>query len=256
MVNQAVKSAERALEVIEALTQAPRGLTFTELCGELGLPKSSAHGLLATMVAHGFLQVDDVTRRYMLGIRVWEAGQAYLATADLERVARPAMETIRDELNEIVQLAILDGTENVYVAKVDPDQALTLASRVGARIPAHTTALGKALLAGLDDAELRRRYDGQTFTRFTDTTIGSADELVTELTSVRRNGYAIDRGEYTPGVFCVGVPVHDHTGAVRAGMSVSVPEVRMSAALRRRMIDTLRRHGGEVSARLGYRPAP
>ncbi|MEQ4716576.1 IclR family transcriptional regulator [Nonomuraea sp. B19D2] len=249
-----VKSAERALEIIEVLTQRHRGMTFAEICTVLDLPKSSAHGLLGTMVGRGFVAFDETARRYSLGVRVWEAGQAYLATVDLERAALPIMEGIRDELNEIVQLAILDGIDNLYVAKVDPDQALMLASRVGARIPAHTTALGKALLAGLDDAEVRRRFEGVAFTRFTDHTIGSIEELVTELTSVRRLGYATDRGEYTPGIFCVGVPVRDHTGRVRAGMSVSVPEVRLSPALRRRMLDTLVRNCAELSSRLGYRP--
>ncbi|WP_268961274.1 IclR family transcriptional regulator [Nonomuraea cypriaca] len=249
-----VKSAGRALEVIELLTRRPRGLSFTEICEELELPKSSGHGLLATMVRRGFLRLDDAGRRYTLGIRVWEAGQAYLWAIDLERAAKPIMEAIRDDLNEVVQLAVLDGTDNVYVAKVDPDQALVLASRVGARIPAHTTALGKVLLAGLEEAELRRRFEGREFVRFTRTTIASLADLEVELAGVRRGGHAIDQGEYTAGVFCVGVPVRDHNGGVRAGMSVSVPEVRLTPALRRRMLHALEKGAGELSAHLGYRP--
>src|SRR5690606_10655846 len=110
-------------------------------------------------------------------------------------------------LNETVQLSILDGTHNVYVAKFEAEHHLMLVSQVGSRLPAHATGLGKALLSGLDESELEQLYNRTNLERFTSRTITSLTELSAELELVRRRGYATDNGEYTIGVYCVAVPV-------------------------------------------------
>jgi len=250
---ESVKSAERVLEVLALLTDRPQGLTFQEVRDALGLPKSSAHALLQTMTARDFLTLDPRTRRYTVGLRTWQAGQAYLAAVDLEHTSLPYLEAVRDVLDETVQLAVLDGTDNVYIAKVDSGQALVLASRVGVRLPAYTTGLGKALLSGLDDAEVRRRFEGLDFAQYTPRTVADVETLLTELATARTRGYATDRGEYTTGVSCVAVPVRDHTQGVCAAMSVSVPEVRMTAERRRLARAELSRQADALSWALGYR---
>ncbi|WP_046470881.1 IclR family transcriptional regulator [Allosalinactinospora lopnorensis] len=249
---QSVKSAERALEILELLTREPNGLTFGDICAELDLPKSSAHALLTTMLGRSFLGFDEAERRYTLGVRVWEAGQGYLAAADLQRISRPYMEAVRDQVNEIVQLAVLDGTDSLYVGKVEADQTLVLVSHVGSRLPAYATGVGKVLLADLDDDRIRARFREVEFQRFTPRTLQGLDRLLTELAAVRRRGYATDNGEYTPGVFCVAVPVRDHTGTVRAAMSVSIPDVRASAEVRRRVHTVLDGQAARLSERLGH----
>lgn len=248
----AVKSALRALLIIELLTDERQGLTFAAIGQRLGLPKSSVHGLLTTMVERGHLQLDPATRHYRLGIRIWEAGQAYARSFDLPSLARPFMEAARDALNETVQLAVLDGLENIYVAKVEADQRLVLASHVGGRLPAYATGLGKVLLAGLPDDELDRRLDGVTLERFTDATTTDPDELRALLAEVRARGFAQDVGEYTAGVSCIAVPVHDHRGAVIAAMSVSVPHVRFGLESRERMIAVLPEQARGLSRALGF----
>lgn len=251
-MSEAVKSAERVLRVIDALTASSSGLTFAQLCDSLSLPKSSAHGLLKTMIDGGYLFLG-ADRCYRLGIRVWEAGQAYSRMFDLPTTAKPFLLAARDALNETVQLAILDGHENVYVAKEDGNQRLTLVSHVGGRLPAYATALGKVLLAGLSDQELARRLTGVSFQRFTSTTITSKARLADELAMIRRNGYAIDNAEYTPGVHCVAAPVRDHTGVTVAAMSVSVPEVRNDPNSRQRILEVLQHEAAGLSKQLGYR---
>lgn len=249
-----VKSADRALELLEALAARPRGLTFSEVCEGLSLPKSSGHALLATMTKRRFVEFDEPRRRYQLGIRTWETGQSYLVATDLERMALPHMKAVRDEVNEVVHLAILDGVENVYVARVEADQQIVLASRVGARLPAYATGVGKALLSGLSDDEVRARFAGVVFERFSPKTLRGAQELIGELAAVRRQGFAVDRGEHTTGVHCVAVPVRDHTGGVRAALSISAPAVRMPAARRPAMVGILVRHAAQLSAVLGSPP--
>lgn len=247
-----VKSADRTLAILELLTAFPDGLTLTEIQHELELPKSSTYTLLTTMTARGFLEQDD-RRRFRVGIRLWQAGQAYVAATDFEKVAMPFMESVRDALNETVQLATLDGVDNVYIGKVDSDQALRLDSRVGIRLPAYATGLGKAMLSLLGDDEIAERFDAVEFTPFTSTTITSLDDLLARIADVRARGYAEDDGEYTPGVFCIAVPIRATTGRLTA-MSVSVPEVRKTPELTERTIASLTAATESLSARFGYQP--
>lgn len=255
-MNAVVKSADRTLAILDLLTVHRDGLTLTEIQRELEFPKSSTYVLLMTMANRGFLEQDPDNRRFRVGIRLWQAGQSYVAVTDLERVALPYMETLRDALNETVQLATLDGTDNVYVAKVDPDQQLRLASRVGVRLPAYATGIGKALLSQLEDAEVRRRFEEVRFVRYTPQTITSVGKLIAALHEIRTAGYATDNSEYTPGVFCVAAPLHGQHSGARAAISVSIPEVRKTPTLIERTIADVRTTAEQLSQRMGYRPDP
>jgi IclR family transcriptional regulator, KDG regulon repressor len=251
----AVKSALRVLQIIELLTHHDSGLTFIELRERMGLPKSSLHGLLRTMRERGHLAYDEAERRYRLGVRYWEAGQAFMRGTDLTRLSKPYLEAASELLGETVQLAILDGLDNVYIAKVESDQPLRLVSHVGSRLPAHATGLGKVLLAHLDEDELRRRLKGAKLARFTDRTIADKEALLAHLAEARERGCAFDEGEYTPGVFCAAVPVRDHRDVVIAAMSCSVPEVRVSPEVVERMVSVLSTQARALSEALGA-PGP
>jgi DNA-binding IclR family transcriptional regulator len=250
-----VKSAERALAILGLLTRMERPLTFREIEESLRYPRSSLHGLLHTLLDGGWLEFDETSRAYALGIRTWEAGNAYLRATSLAKRALPYMSRVRDALDETVQLALLDGRHNVYVAKADGTQRLVLASEVGRRLEAHATGLGKALLAGLPPAELDRRLAGVTLERVAPNTITDLAALKRELERTRRRGYALDNEEYTLGVRCIAVPVHDHTGEVIAAMSVSVPKVRFDARRRLQALVLLQKAAADLSLALGYRPA-
>ena len=245
-----VKSADRVLQVFELLTDAPDGLLLAEIQRALGLPKSSAHALVSTMAGRGFIEQDPHSRRYAVGIRLWQAGRSYLTASSLENLALPYMSQIRADLNETVQLATLDGTDNVYLAKVDPDHQLRLASHVGARLPAYATGIGKALLSLLPDEEIKRRFADTAFTAFTPQTHSSLDDLLAVIRHVRTTGHAEDHGEYTTGVFCVAMPLKNSPDHRLAALSVSVPEVRKAPDLVDRALESLRRATTEISQRL------
>ena len=240
------------LAILELLADRERSLTFGQLADALGYPRSSLHGLLHTMLGRGWLELDDTTRRYTLGIRVWQAGNSYLRAMDLAQRARPFLERVRDALDETVQLSVLEGRHNVYIAKEEGTQRLVLASEVGRRLEAHATGLGKVLLAGLPDEALADRIADAELAEFTPNTITSLAELTSEIGIVRRQGYAEDHEEYTIGVRCVAVPVRDHAGTVVAAMSVSVPTVRFNRLLRQRMLDLLFDAANGLSRALGY----
>lgn len=248
-----VKSALRVLLLIELLTEHPRGLTFPEIRNALDLPKSSLHGLLKVTTERGHLVFEESHRTYRLGVRFLEAGQAFFAGSDLREQAIPAMERIRDRINETVQLAVLDGRENVYVAKVPTAQALQLVSEVGSRLPAHATGLGKVLLAYLDEAEFERRFEGLELEQFTPRTASSIDELRAECEQIRRDGYGIDDGEYTEGVYCVAVPVFGPGAEPLAAMSVSIPSIRLKESTRDEVQQLLLTESRRLSRRLGHR---
>jgi DNA-binding IclR family transcriptional regulator len=248
-----VKSAIRALEIINLLTKYAHGLSFVEVQERMQWPRSSVFNLLRTMVEAGHLEFDEQDRHYRIGIRLWEAGQAYTRARDLARIARPYLEAARLALNETVQLAVLEGMENVYIAKVDSDHHLKLVSEIGSRLPAYATGLGKALLAGLDPEELAQRLARLELTAFTSRTVTDKQKLTAELRRIMVDGYAIDRGEFTVGVFCLAVAIRDASGHVVGAMSSSVPEVRVTDKLRAAMQEVLTDQAARLSKELGYR---
>jgi IclR family KDG regulon transcriptional repressor len=232
-----VKSALRVLLLIELLTEEPDGLTF-------------AHALLLTMRERDHLKLDQ-QGRYRLGIRIWQAGQACMQVFDIATAARPHLQAVRDELRETVQLAVLDGIENVYLAKEDSDQRLVLQSRVGVRLPAYATGLGKVLLSGLSDDEVLARLSATDIQTFTPNTITKPSKLLAQLRKIRQQGYGMDYGEHTQGVICVAVPVKDAVGEVIAAISVSVPEIRADLEFQRRAVEVLTREAASLSFYVG-----
>jgi len=221
-----VKSASRALDIIEGLASAPDGLAFTDLARAQAIPKSSLHALLTVLTDRGYVELDPNRRTYGLGIKAWEVGQAWRAQQTIVRKALPVMERVVAAINETVQLAVLDGIENVYLAKVDCSHPVRLQSEVGKRLYAHATGLGKALLAALADDELAGRYRDRPFPHVDSAPIQTFPDLLAELAGVRARGFAVDDQEYTPGLRCVAVPVHDADHQVVAALSAAIPLMR------------------------------
>jgi DNA-binding IclR family transcriptional regulator len=223
-----VKSADRVMAVLDLV--AERGaLPFSEISEALALPKSSAHSLLRTMEARGYLSIDE-ERRYRLGSRIWELAQAFHEVDDLRTLMKPLMDEVVERTGETVQLASLDGISAVYLALSESPHPVKLTSRAGVRLPAYTSAIGKSLLASLDPEEAARRLEGAELTRLTDHTIVSMPALLTELERTRERGYGVDDEEFAIGLRCIAVPIRDLDGEVVAAISVSMPTPRYSRA--------------------------
>ncbi|WP_190818201.1 IclR family transcriptional regulator [Saccharopolyspora pogona] len=219
-----VKSADRALVILELLSRGRHRLS--DIAETLRLPLSSVHGLLGTLVHRGFAEFDQTTRTYGLGLKAWTVGQGYTGHRDIVGLALPLMERLAQETGETVQLSRLDGIENVYIAIAESPQPMKLVSAVGMRLPAHAVGLGKALLAGLSDDELERRYREVELAPFTAHTVTDPTELHAEIEQARVRGFAVDDEEYIVGCRCVAMPIRDHSGEVVAAMSVSAPTPR------------------------------
>jgi DNA-binding IclR family transcriptional regulator len=246
-----VKSAARVLDLLEVLGRHSEGMTFGMLQTAINIPKSSLHALLEVVTERGYVDFAEGTRLYTLGIRTWENSQAYLHQHDIVREAHIIMERIAGTLNETVQLSKLDGIENVYLAKADSTHPLRLQSEVGARLLAHATGLGKALLAGLPPREIEHRFHGASLPRMTANTITEWHRLVDELALTRARGFGIDNEEYTPGLFCLAVTIRDNRNEPTIAVSVSVPVLRANLAKLTQALSLLAAGSLEVAARAG-----
>ena len=246
-----VKSAERVIRVLEAISGHPPGLTFTDLQAFTDVPKSSLHALLRTLTQNGVLELDPRTRRYGPGAKLWELAMAYLQHLEVVPLAWPFLEDLRDRLDETVQMAVLDGPDVVYVAKAQSGHALQLASHVGSRLPAYATGLGKALLAGLDQAQIVKRYGAAELPSFTAHTLPTVAHLLQDLDETRRRGYARDLGEYSEDVRCLAAPVVDVEGRPVAAVSLSMSRDRFSAKREAEMAPVLMDVVRAISRRLG-----
>lgn len=250
-----VKSADRVLLLLEYLSDSPNS-TFTQIVRDLKFPNSSAHQLLLTAVQRGFVSQDDQSKRYSLGARLWEIAQTYSVADELTSLARPYMDELVRKTKETVQLSHLQGLENVYLAISESPHVMKLVSTVGSRLPAHTTGLGKTLLASLDEVELRSRLEGVTLESFTNNTITDIRKLAQELDQIRRQGFGEDIEEYVIGCRCIAMPIRDPRGIVMAALSVSVPTPRYSEHVARAAHSELAETIRQIESALNSRVAP
>lgn len=251
--NPTVKSADRALTVVEFV--AGRGsASFTEILEGLGLPRSSVHGLLNTLCAAGWLDHNSANKQYSLGLRAWQVGQLYTGHQTLANVAKPVMDRLSASLGETVQLALLDGVENVYIAISQAPGGMRLGSSVGMRLLAHATGIGKALLSMLDPGESRKRLESVALPRLTDKTVTDVEDLTALVAAAKTNGFALDDEEYLAGCRCVAVPLSSKSGGgMYAALSVTMPTARTDADWPGSILRPLVAASQEIRALLGVR---
>jgi DNA-binding IclR family transcriptional regulator len=239
-----VKSAYRALDVLEAV--AARPATLSELSRELGIPKSSLHGLVRTLTERGWITPTEGGSRLQLGLKALLIGTRFVDEDDLVSRASTTLDRLASLTGETVQQARLDGDQVVYLAKRDSTHSVRLISAVGGRLPAHATAVGKALLAARDDHTVRALLR-PPLRRLTARTLTDPDALIADLHETRRRGYAVDREEAAEGLRCFAVVVpprplrHAQAPAapVTDAVSVSVPTFRLDEDREQRLVEAL-----------------
>jgi IclR family transcriptional regulator, acetate operon repressor len=222
-----IQSVDRALYLLETIAEAGGEATLTELANRTGLNISTCHHLLATLIRRGFATKVPGRRLYALGARIFYLGHACLQV-DLPRRAQPYLEAVNQATGETVHLAALQGDSVVTLSVREARHAVRVdTGKVGKVEAPHATSVGKAILAWLPEDEIRRMLAGG-MKSFTEKTITDLPALLESLRVVRRNGYAIDREEYLPGVICVGAAIRDQAGTVIGAISASTPTMRAS----------------------------
>jgi len=246
-----LKSLRKAIRVLASFSLKEPRLPLSEIGRRAGLPLSTAHRILATLHAEGFVDRDADREQYRLGIRLLELGSIVLSTMELHREALPFIESLAHESGETVHLGVFDGAQVVSIEKMDSPHGLASNVTIGKGAPAYCTGVGKALLAfqpgAVLDAVCRQRL-----TRHTPNTITSPKRLRAELARVRASGFAIDNMEHELGVRCVAAPIRNHTGVVIASLSVSGPAARIREADIPRLAERVKEVAAKLSNQLGY----
>jgi IclR family KDG regulon transcriptional repressor len=242
----------RAVASLNAVARASDGLTLSEVARAIGEPKSTLHAVLATLVEAGLLIREETSKRYRLGPHILALAGAYARQSDLIRAFTEVARPLARELGETIQLAILQGRDVLYIGKQEGSQWVRLASEVGTRLPAHATSLGKCLLAWLPENELECLLAEGPLVALTPRTITDPEALRAELAQVRAQGFAIDRGETLPDVWCFGAPVRDAHGVVVAALSISVPVTRIGVERVEELVRAARAAADELSRQLGF----
>jgi DNA-binding IclR family transcriptional regulator len=217
-----VPAAEHALAVLRHLARQAGPVPAASVARDLRLPRSTTYHLLAVLAKDGFVVHLPEERRYGLGVTAFEIGTAYARQEPLGRLARPVLARLVDAVGHSAHLAVLHGREALYVVEERAPGRPPLVTDVGVRLPAQLTASGRAVLAGLPAAQVRALFpDATAFVDRHGTGPRSPAALRRVLVDVRRDGYATEDGEVTPGFASVAAAVHDHTGRPVAGVAVT-----------------------------------
>lgn len=223
MIQKNHRLLQSALEIMEYISKQPKGVSFKEICTITDLPKSSTHNLVQTMCNLDFLQKKENYNEYRIGLKCFEVGNAYLSTNPFYSIAKEIVENVSVRCNQTSHFGILNGHDTIYLYKFDSNQPLRIASHTGKRIPAHATAIGKALLSGLSREQLLELYKDYPLQPMTEHTITSLEQLIIQIEEVRRTKTAYESEESSPYVRCIAVPIQNRIGNVIAAISVSFP---------------------------------
>ena len=199
------RTVQRALQVLDLVANAPRGMRLSELVEALDVPKSSLFDIVSTLTAMNFLREHD--RRFFIGIKAKEAGERYGELQDLCDVAEPLLRAASERYSTFTSLVRLLGDNLEYICQYHPKDAVMVARQSSPYNILHASASGKVLLSTLDEERRQALIDSITFHRFTDRTIDSKDKLLAELDRVRQGGYALDNCEYHYLLQCVAAPI-------------------------------------------------
>jgi len=249
------RSLERGLAVIELLAAAGAPLQLAEAARRLGLHRSTAHHIMQTLVALGWLRQDDHTRCYSLSARPYQLTGRKWSVAQIGELAQPLLERLTHETGEGTSVAAWTDGIVTIAAKREHDGPVRVVQDLGGERPIYCTAVGKAIAGWLPAAEVRAALRRQPMTALTPKTITTVAAFESELRRIRSAGYAIDDEEQFEGLRCVAMPVFSHTGEVAGSMCVVGPKHRLTHQKLTAVRAPLARIARQLSEHLGHTPA-
>ena len=252
-----VQTIERVSLILDMVGQNPQGVSLGDISANLGLPKGTVHRILSSLSLYGFIRQEEKSKNYFLGLKIMDLGTLLANQLDLRRTAEPVLMTLAEKTRETVHLVVLDKGEIVYIDKIEFQQdsgGLKMASRLGARNPAHSCAVGKVLLSYQSEDALDEFIRDKGLTPRTANTLIDVRRFKEHIGQVRTQGYAVDDEENERGIRCVAAPILNEKGVAVAAISISGPSFRIT----KKIIQDSFRHdvieaGFEISHRLGFR---
>ncbi|CAM3505535.1 IclR family transcriptional regulator [Paracoccus nototheniae] len=224
-----IQALDRALDVMEALA-AHEGITLTGLSTHLDQSPATMHRVLATLEQRRYVESNPDRQEWFIGPEAFRLGSAFLRRTNIVERSRATMRDLMARSGETANLGIERDGDVLFVSQVETHQTIRAFFPPGTRSPLHASGIGKALLAAFDDDRLAAFIRQAPFARFTDKTIGSADDLHAAIAQIRRRGYAFDDEERTLGMRCVAAVITNSHDEAVAGVSVSGPTTRMTDA--------------------------
>jgi DNA-binding IclR family transcriptional regulator len=252
--NYTIQSVSHALDILESFTKTEDELGVTELSKRLGLHKNNVFRLLATLEHRGYVEQNKATENYRLGPKTLQIGAIFIEQRECRRQARPILENLTAASGETAVVAVLRANKVIYMDSVETDRTVRAVSRIGAMLPAHCTAVGKAQLAPLSPAEIERLYPEMNLPPLTDKSIKTRDALHVELMKIAEKGYALENEECDLEVRSIAVPVQDFSKKVIAAVGIVAPAGRLTDERLDKggVIALLFEAGRALSAKLGY----
>lgn len=241
----------RGLDILELFVDRRARWSAAQIQEVTGFPRTTVHELVTTLTHRGYLTRDE-SGYLQLGERTVQLGNAYAARFDLLSAATEVARDVGQTTGHTCSVAIREGTQVFYLAKVEGDEMLSLVSSVGKRVPASCTGLGKALLSELDEHDLDRLYPTGELPALAERSITDLAELKNALQQVRAKGYATEYEESGPGVACAAAAIRDVNGAVVAALSVSVPVARWDQEPEAYWAEIALEGAGRLSQKLGW----
>jgi DNA-binding IclR family transcriptional regulator len=248
------QTIDRATLILTCFSAEEPHLTLADLVAKLGLNQSTVYRYVATLQAAGLLERNGHRGGYRLGLRVVELACVALDQIEVRREAIPEMDRLRDEMQLLVNLAVLDPDQGdvIHIAHSAPQGWPPRATTPGRRAVAHCTALGKMLLAYRPWDEVRRAIERSGWRPYTPRSIQGFDRLEAELAEIRERGYSVDDEERSRGTICLGAPIRDRSDQVIAALSVTGTAQKLTPAYRAEILPHLIEAANRVSYRLGH----
>ncbi len=250
--NQLIKSLDRAIDILELVVGKENGMGVTEISRELDIHKSTVYRLLDTLKYRGYLEKNEDNHKYFAGINLFELSSKVLNDIDSRIRVRPYLEELMQKTKETIHLGILDGGEVIYLDKVESTATIRMYSQVGKRVPAHSTSLGKAIMAHISEERVKEILQEKGMEGKTKNTITDLDKFLDHLKKVRKQGYAVDDEEQEEDIRCIAGPIFNHRGDVVAAFSISAPITRMTEKRMEELAKLVVEYSNKMSRSLGY----
>ena len=240
-----IQSVDRAIGILRCFGHGEK-LGITEISKQLGLHKSTVFGLVNTLVKHRLLEKEPDGDKYRLGIELFRLGAN--VQSGVREICLPHVRQLVEATGETVNLVVPDGTDVVYVEKAESPHSMRICTSIGQRMPMYCTAVGKVILAFMDDDKRTAAVLNMELIPRTENSISTREELLSHLEKVRRDGYALDEEELEFGLVCVAVALTGKSGEPIAAISVSGPKQRMIPEKITGIYDELAKHANEISS--------
>jgi len=246
-----IKSLERGLSILEIFGNSPKPLTLTQIANLANLNKTATQRFLQTLCSLNYLYRGE-TKHYVLGSRVLSLGYSFLNSSNIAIKSKPFLDELSFKVSKTVNLAVLDNLDELFLYRREVSKFLKYDLAPGSKLPAYAGALGKMLLAGLNDKELKKRIDKMEFHALTAKTVPSEKALWEEVKKTRERGYSISDQELSMDLFSVAVPLLDGQMEVVAAINVSMESSYKSGSNLELIIGSLLETGEKISHILGY----